>query len=49
MHLIVLLVDEAQVKAHFGKFGYSANLNAREVHNLRRMYYRLGNHFGCTR
>jgi hypothetical protein len=26
---MVLLVDEVQVEAHFGIFGYSANLNAR--------------------
>ena len=29
MHTMVLLGDEAQVKAHFGPFGDSVNLNAR--------------------
>ena len=28
-HQMVLLGDEAQVEAHFGPFGYSANLDAR--------------------
>jgi hypothetical protein len=28
-HLIVLIDDEAQVKAHFGPFGDSANLDSR--------------------
>jgi hypothetical protein len=45
----VLLVDEAQVEARFGPFGDSANLEARLVHGLRRMYHRLGKHFGHTR
>jgi hypothetical protein len=45
IHPVVLLIDEAQVEAHFGLFGYSANLDARYVHGLRRMYHRLGNHF----
>jgi hypothetical protein len=26
--------DEAQVEAHFGPFGYGANLTARQVHGL---------------
>jgi hypothetical protein len=30
-----LLGDEAQVDAHFGLFGESANLDARLVHSLR--------------
>jgi hypothetical protein len=29
MHSMVLLSDEAQVEAHFGPFGDSANLDAR--------------------
>jgi hypothetical protein len=29
MNLMVLLGDKAQVEAHFGPFGYSANLDAR--------------------
>jgi hypothetical protein len=28
-HPMVLLIDEAQVEARFGAFGYSANLDAR--------------------
>jgi hypothetical protein len=31
MHLMVLLGDEAQVEAHFGPFGDSANFNTRYV------------------
>jgi len=46
---MVLLGDEAQLEAHFGPFGDSANLNARLVHGLRGMYHRLGNCFGRTR
>jgi hypothetical protein len=42
---VVLLGDEAQVDAHFGLFEDSANLDARELHGLRRMYHRLRNHF----
>jgi hypothetical protein len=45
MHLIVLLGDEAQVEARFGRFGDSANLDTRQVHGLRRTYQRLRNHF----
>ena len=43
-----LLDDEAQVEAHFGPFGDGANLDARSVHGLCRMYHRLRNHFGRT-
>jgi hypothetical protein len=43
-----LLGDEAQVKARFGPFGDSANLDAGKVHGLRRTFYRLRNHFGRT-
>jgi hypothetical protein len=35
--------------ARFGLFGDSANLDARLVHGLHRMYHRLGNRFGLTR
>jgi hypothetical protein len=42
---MVLLGDEAQVEDHFGLFGDSDILDAREVHGLRRMYHRLKNHF----
>ena len=38
---MVLLGDEAQLEAHFGPFGDSANLDARSVHGLRRSYHRL--------
>jgi hypothetical protein len=34
-HPMVLLGDMAQVDAHFGMFGDSANLDARKVHGLR--------------
>jgi hypothetical protein len=44
-----LLGDEAQVEAHFGPFGDSANLDARLVHYLHRTYYRIKNNFGHTR
>jgi hypothetical protein len=40
------LGDETQVEACFGPFGQSANIDARKVHGLRRMYHRLRNHFG---
>ena len=46
---MVLLGDEAQLEAHFGLFGDSANLDARSVHGLHRTWNRLGSHFGCTR
>ena len=40
-----LLVDEAQVEAHFGCFGDSDNFDARWVHGLHRMYHWIGSHF----
>jgi hypothetical protein len=43
---MVLLGDEAEVEAHFSPFGDSSNLDAREVHGLRRMYHPLVSHFG---
>ena len=46
---MVLLGDEAQVEAHFGLFGDSANLDAKWVHSLRRASHRLRNRFGRTR
>jgi hypothetical protein len=46
---MVLLGDVAQVDARSSLFGDSANLDARLVHSLRRMYHRLRNHFGRTR
>jgi hypothetical protein len=45
----MVLGDEAQVSACFIPFGDSANLDARQVHDLRQTYHRLKNHFGCTR
>jgi hypothetical protein len=48
MHQMVLLGDEAQVDAHLGLFGDSANLDARQVHGLCRMHYRLRNRSGRT-
>jgi hypothetical protein len=47
-HPVVLLRDEAQVEDRFGPFRDSANLDARSVHGLRRMYHGLENHFGHT-
>ena len=46
---MVLLLDKAQLEAHFGPFADSANLDAWLVYGLRRTYHRLRNHFGCTR
>jgi hypothetical protein len=45
---MVLLGDEAQVEAHFGLFGDSANLDAILVYSLRWKYHRLENPFGRT-
>jgi hypothetical protein len=45
MHLMVLLGDEAQVKAYFGLFEDSANLDARHVHGLHQTYHRLAKSF----
>ena len=46
---MVLLGDEAQLKARFGRFGDIGNIDARWVHGLRRTFHRLINHFGHTR
>jgi hypothetical protein len=43
-----LLCDQALLDANFGPFGDSANLDARYVHCLPRMYHRVRNHFGRT-
>ena len=48
-HLMVQLGDDAQLDAHFGPFGHSANIHARSVHGLRQTYHRLRNCFGHTR
>ena len=46
---MVLLGEEAQVKARFGLFGDSANLDERSVYGLNGTYHILGNQFGRTR
>jgi hypothetical protein len=43
-----LLGDLGHMESRFSPFGDSANLDARLVHGLRRMYHRLENHFGRT-
>jgi hypothetical protein len=43
------LGDDAQVEGRFSLFGDSANLDARQLHGLRRTLHRLKNHFGRTR
>jgi hypothetical protein len=47
-HLMVILGDEAQVDAWFNSFGYSAKLDARQEHSMRRMFCRLRNRSGRT-
>jgi hypothetical protein len=46
---MVLLGDEAQVEARFSPFEGSANLDARQVHNLCQTYHSIRNCFGRTR
>jgi hypothetical protein len=46
---MVLLGDKAQVEARLSPFGDSANLDARLVHSLHRMYCKVENRFGRTR
>jgi hypothetical protein len=46
---MVLLGDEAQVEPQVNPIRDTANLDARQVHDLRRTYDRLRNHFGRTR
>jgi hypothetical protein len=48
-HTMELRGDLGHVESRFGLFVDSANLDARLVHSLRRMYHRLRNHFGRTR
>ena len=36
---------EATLKARFGRFGDSGNIDARWLHGLRRMFHRLGKSF----
>ena len=40
---------EATLKARFGRFRDSGNIDARLVHGLRQTFHRLKNHFGRTR
>jgi hypothetical protein len=40
MHPMALLGDEAQVEACLGPISASANLNAVQVHDLRRTYHK---------
>jgi hypothetical protein len=44
-----LLGDVGKVKARFGPFRDSDNLDARYVHGLRRTYQMLRNRFGHTK
>jgi hypothetical protein len=43
-----LLGDVGHVESRFSLFGDSVSVGAIHVHDLRRMYHRLKNHFGCT-
>ena len=45
---MVHLGDEGQLEARLGPFGDSANVYARLVHGLHRMYHSLGNCFRRT-
>jgi hypothetical protein len=40
-----LLGNVGHVKSHFGQFGDSVSVGARQVHGLRRTYHSLGNYF----
>ena len=46
---MALLGEEAQVKARFGVFGDSANLDEKLVYGLYGTYHILRNQFGRTR
>jgi hypothetical protein len=48
MHSMGLLGDDAQLEARLGPFGGSATLDARLVHDFRRMNRTLGNSIGGT-
>jgi hypothetical protein len=48
MHLMVLRGDEAQVETHFGVFGGSTNVDARQVSGSPQTYHRLRNLLGRT-
>ena len=45
---MVILGQQAQVKARFGQFGDSANLDARYMHGLHGTYVMLRNQLGRT-
>ena len=45
---MVLLGEEAQMKAQFGQLEDSANLEARQMHGLHGTYHLLRIQFGCT-
>jgi hypothetical protein len=45
---MLLLCDVYKVEVHFGLFGDSINLGARQVYGLRRMYHGHGNLFRHT-
>jgi hypothetical protein len=49
MHPMQLLGDEGHVQSHFGPFGDSVRVRAREVHGLYQTYHWLKNLFGRTR
>ena len=49
MHPMELLGDEGHLESRFSPFGDFVSVGARYVHDLRRTYHRLKNHFGCTR
>jgi hypothetical protein len=44
-----LLGDMGHVESSFGLCGDSVSVSARQVHDLRRTYHRLRNHFRLTR
>jgi hypothetical protein len=46
---MLVLCDVCQVEVHFGLFGDSINLGARQVYGLCRMYHGHGNLFRHTR
>jgi hypothetical protein len=47
--MMELLGDVGHVESCFDPFGDTDNLDAREVHGLRRTYHGLRNHYGRTR
>jgi hypothetical protein len=47
-HTMILLGNEAQVEGCLSPFGDNANLGARLVRGLCRMYHQIENHLGHT-